>query len=158
VAHTVYRSIVVAALAVSVAAAHEPTLDRRAIADAIAIGQSRIEQTHTRFHQAYRIAVNRPPVDYLDVVTPFRRVVLAAEATARVGRGPCGDRAAYAAVGDGSPIDIAAELTFHPLNVLVTVPSYEMALVAAGQAAIRPLDIERRPRSASRCRPLHPPV
>ena len=40
----------------------------------------------SRFHSAYRLAISRPPVDWIDVITPFHRVALAAEAKARLGR------------------------------------------------------------------------
>jgi hypothetical protein len=150
VAHTVYRSIVAALLAGIVLAAYEPTLDRRALADAIAIGQSRIETQRARFHQAYRIPVSRPPLDYIDVVTPFRRVVLEAEASARTGRGSFGERDALAALVDGDQLELTAELTFHPLNLFQSVPAYDIALAATGAAPIKPRDIERRPRYGAR--------
>lgn len=145
-AHTAYRLLVAAALAGSVVAAYEPTLDRRAIADAIAIGQSRIEVQHTRLHQAYRIPVGRPPVDYIEIVTPFRRVVLTIEASARAGDRIFGERDALAALADGNVIDLIVELTFHPLNTFQTVPVYDVALAPAGTPVIRPRDLERSPR------------
>ena len=84
VAHAV-RAFLVALLVTSVPRAYQPTFDLQAVNDAIAIGQSRVESVRLRFHEPYRIRVAQPPVDYVDVVTPFRRVVLAAEERARVG-------------------------------------------------------------------------
>jgi hypothetical protein len=85
VAHTVrFLLLIAAALGGSAFARYQPALDARALADAIAIGQTRVESQRARFHQPYRIPVNRPPVDYIEVVTPFRRVALAAEAAHRL--------------------------------------------------------------------------
>src|SRR5512139_2926467 len=61
------------------ARAFELTLDTRALDDAIRIGLSRLESDRTTFHQPYRIEVGRAPVDWIDIITPFRRVVLEAE-------------------------------------------------------------------------------
>src|SRR6185503_18987767 len=117
-------------------------LDRRAIADAIAIGQSRIEVQRARFHQAYRIRVDRPPVDFIEVVTPFRRVVLGAEASAQAGTRVFGERDALAALADGNLLELIVDMTFHPLNTFQTIPSYDVALASTGAATIRPRDIE----------------
>src|SRR4029434_9560973 len=62
------------------------TLDRRALDEAINIGQSRIESERRRFHVPYRVRVARSPIDWIDVITPFHRVELAAEMNARSGR------------------------------------------------------------------------
>ena len=55
----------------------QPTLDRRGIEEAIQIGQSRLDAERARFHAVYRITVARPPVDWIDVITPYYRVALA---------------------------------------------------------------------------------
>src|SRR5688500_19953205 len=77
-------------------------LDRRAIEEAIYIGQSRIESERTRFHVPYRVRVNQPPVDWIDVITPFHRVELAAEMNARSGGRIFGQREAMESLKEAS--------------------------------------------------------
>ena len=62
-------------------------------------------------------------MDYLEIVTPFRRIVLAAQARAGAGDRRFGQREALEieAAAPGQ-IDLYAELTFHPLNTFVLVP------------------------------------
>ena len=121
------------------------TLDRRAIEEAVYLGQSRLDAEKNRFHQQYRLPVSRPPVDWIDVITPYHRVVLAAEARARLGDRIFGQREAAAALNAAPyPIELLIELTFHPLNAFVNVPEYDVAL-------FRPPSTTRiRPRSANR--------
>src|SRR4029453_2200687 len=119
--------VVVAVLAAFTAAvsAFEPSLDPRSLADAIDLGQSRIDDVRSRFHAAYHIEVMQPPVDYIEVVTPFRRIALDAEARTRAGERVYGQREALATLGDNpARVDVIVELTFHPLNNFVGVPSY----------------------------------
>jgi hypothetical protein len=61
--------VAVAVLAAFTAAlsAFEPALDPRSLADAIELGQSRIDDVRSRFHAAYHIEVMQPPVDYVEV-------------------------------------------------------------------------------------------
>lgn len=136
----------------AVAAGYEPALNPLAIADAIAIGQSRIESVRFRFHQPYRIEIGRPPVDYIDVVTPFRRVELAAEERLSLGERRFGQREALAVLAEhGDQVKLFVELTFHPLNTYVGVPAYVVTLVPMGSPArIDPLDIQRVPRFGAR--------
>src|SRR5688572_5242438 len=74
------------------AAAVETPLTPRAIDEALTIGQSTLERVRGRFHAPYRVAVNRGPVDYIEVITPFRRVALAGEERARIGDRSFGQR------------------------------------------------------------------
>ena len=132
-------------------AGFEQALDRRLIDDALAVGHSRIEAIRTRYHEPYRIQVARPPVDYTDIVTPFRRVALLAEERAQAGR-RLFQSETIALLGDRATlVEIFVEMTFHPLNVFVGVPAYDVELttVASG-ARIDPLRIERIPRFGAR--------
>jgi hypothetical protein len=143
VAHAAYSFLLVLALA------YDPAVDPREASEALAIGQSRIESTRVRFHQPYRLPVNRAPVDYLDVVTPFRSVVLAAEARVRAGERPLGQREALALLGDRrGRIELVIEMTFHPLNTFVGVPAYVAALVPVGLpgAPVAAINVDRHPR------------
>ena len=150
VAHAVYPLLVAMALSGAVFAGYEPTLDDRALDEAIAIGQSRIETQRTRFHLPYRVPVGRPPVDYIEIVTPFRRVVLAAEASGRAGDRILGQRDARAAITDENQIELIVELTFHPLNTFITMPSYMVALMGGGMQAIPHRSAEGMPRYGAR--------
>jgi hypothetical protein len=130
-------------LVASVAAGgFEQTLDPRAMEQAIAIGVSRIDADRSRFHRSYRIDINRPPIDWIDIVTPFRRVVLDAEARTRAGARLYGQREALEALGvSPEQVDIIVELTFHPLNTFVGVPAYEVVLVGRdGRVTARDVD------------------
>lgn len=129
----------------------QPTLDNRALFDAIGIGQSRLERERVAFHQPYRLRVARPPVDWIDVITPFRRVVLAAEARARVGDRVFGQREALAVLSDApGQIDLVVELTFHPQNTLVGIPPYGITLIGPRGSKTQPLRIDRYPRFQAR--------
>jgi hypothetical protein len=131
----------------------DPVLDPREVSDAIAVGQSRSEADRARFHLPYRLLVNRAPIDYIDVVTPFRRVVLAAEARRRTGDRPFTQRDGLEIVGGpGGRLQLVVELTFHPLNTFIGVPPYVVVLVPAGSTggAIAPVDLERIPRHGPR--------
>jgi len=155
VAHTVLRFLVAVLGAGSVVAGFEQALDRRSIDAAIAAGQSRIESVRTRFHQPYRIQVARPPVDYIDIVTPFRRVALLAQERTQAG-GRLFQGEAIALLGDRSTlVEILVEMTFHPLNAFVGVPAYDVELAdAAPVARINPLRIGRIPRFGARLEAL----
>jgi hypothetical protein len=132
-------------------AAFEQALDPQSLAEAIQIGSSRIDDTRSRFHVPYRGEAAQPPVDYIDVVTPFRRIVLDAEAHTRAGQGLYGQREALATLGDMPwRIDLVVDLTFHPLNNYIRVPDYTVTLLTTAGTAIPPLAIERMPRFGPR--------
>ena len=131
-------------------AALELKLDRRAIEEAISIGQSRLETVRARFHVLYRVPVSQPPIDYIEVVTPFRRVELGAEARSRAGGGIFGLTEAEKLLAAASDeVWVYVELTFHPLNTLVGMPDYGVALTVRS-VSIEPFGIERIPRFGPR--------
>ncbi|HXD18731.1 MAG TPA: hypothetical protein VN654_17075 [Vicinamibacterales bacterium] len=131
--------------------AFEQALDPGSLAQAIELGQSRIDDMRSRFHAPYRTAVTQPPVDYIDVVTPFRRIALDAEAQARAGGRLYGQREALAALGDNpARVDVVVDLTFHPLNNYIGVPEFTVTLLAPGGARIEPSAISRAPRFGPR--------
>ena len=133
-------------------------LTLRDVDEAILLGQTRIDADRARFHAPYRIPVNQAPVDYVDVVTPYRRVVLAADEQARFGNRSFGQRQALELLNaaDGQ-FDFITELTFHPLNTFVTMPAYDVTLVRTG-ARIAPATIDRQPRFGARVDGLPPAV
>src|SRR5262245_52464096 len=135
----------------AISAAFEPLLDPQTLAEAIELGQSRIDDMRTRFHAPYRIEVTQAPVDYLEIVTPFRRIALDAEAHTRAGERLYGQREALATLGDNpSRVDVIAELTFHPLNTYIGVPDFMVTLVPAGGMPVEPRGIVRIPRFGPR--------
>ena len=145
--------IVLAACLTAIAkvAAFDQALDAQSLAEAIQIGTSRIDDTRSRFHAPYRVEAMQPPVDYIDVVTPFRRVVLDAEGHARAGAGLYGQREATATLGDTpSRVDLVVDLTFHPLNNYLGMPDYGVMLVTTAGTAIAPTAIQRIPRFGPR--------
>ena len=160
-------TIVLAALAGSALEGFERTLDRRAIEVARAIGLAPLEADRRQFHAAYHIEVGEPPVDYLEIVTPFRRVVLAAEQAAQAtGRGIT-QREAFEALGDDPrQVDLIVELTFHPLNTFIGVPAYDVELEETREPdeRVEPTAIARVPRHGPRVgdpllpTPMPPPV
>jgi hypothetical protein len=132
--------------------AFEVTLSPRAIQDAIDIGQSALETVRQDHHRTYRIQLAKPPVDYVEVVTPFRRITLAAETQRRAGN-RFGQRDAIAVL-DASPraVTLVVEMTFHPQNRYVGMPLYDVRLLArrATVATVEIASLDRVPRYGPR--------
>ena len=151
-AHTWLLLFVALLLAGDALAGLETAITPRLIDEALALGLSRIESVHTRFHQPYRLQVARPPFDYLDVVTPFRRVVLNTEERTNLGIRGVTNREAADALGTASGVvEIRVEMTFHPQNVFIGVPGYEVELTVASPAArLMPREVTRIPRFGAR--------
>jgi hypothetical protein len=155
VAHTVFRQLAALILAAAGggAAAYDSAVATDAIAAAIRLGESRVERVRADFHTPYRIDVRRPPIDYVDLVTPFRRIVLAAEERMRAGGRAFRQQEAQAVLAvHGNTLEVFVELTFHPQNTYVGVPAYEVELRTRGPqvTALPPLRVERVPRSGPR--------
>ena len=127
-------------------------LDSQTLAEAISIGQGRINDVRARFHAPQSMDVGHAPVDYIEIVTPFRRIALDAEARAHSGDRLYGQRDALATLGDApSRVDIVVELTFHPLNTFIGVPDYVVNLKTAPEAPpLLPSQISRIPRFGPR--------
>jgi len=136
----------------------EQTLDPRSLSDAIDMGQSRVDDQRSRLHALYHTEVARAPVDYIEVVTPFRRVALEAEARTRAGERLFGQRQALATLGtDPSRVDIVIEMTFHPLNTFVGVPTYAVTLQAVVDAPpLLPRQTSHIPRFGARLSSARP--
>jgi hypothetical protein len=118
--------------------------------EAVALGQSFTERDRLAFHARYRALVARAPVDYIDIVTPFRRVVIAAEVQARQGSRRFGQREGLAVLDAAAGhVSVVAELTFHPQNTYVGVPGYDVILTR-GEETRAALSIDRQPRFGAR--------
>ena len=129
-AHTWLSLLVAVLLAGNTASGLEPAITPRLIDEAIDSRPSRgSSQFIPRFHQPYRLQVARPPFDYIDVVTPFRRVVLNTEERTNLGiRGVTNREAADALGTAAGVVEIRVEMTFHPQNVFIGVPGYDVEL------------------------------
>jgi hypothetical protein len=128
-------------------------LDHVAIQEALTIANSSIESSHRRFHADYYLPVKTAPVDFISLVTPFRRVVLSAETEARLGRRMFGQREALAALQpDPDRFELYAELTLHPLNTFIGLPEYTIELepLSFRGPVVVPQGIDRLPRFAPR--------
>ncbi|HEV8396173.1 MAG TPA: hypothetical protein VGQ37_17955 [Vicinamibacterales bacterium] len=140
-----------AGLTVAAVRAADLGLDAQAITRAISLGQTSVAADLRRFHQPYRVDVSRAPVDYLEVVTPFRRIVLAAQARAGAGDRRWGQRQAIEIEAAAArQIDLYAELTFHPLNSLVLVPLYRIRIVLPSGELMSPRNTSSLPRYGPR--------
>ena len=151
-AHTWLSLLVAVPFAGAAVLGFDPAISPRQIDEAMGIGQSRIDSVHARFHQPYRIPVNRPPVDYVDVVTPFRRVVQITEERTNLGIRGFTNREATAALGAGAGVvEIRVEMTFHPQNVFIGVPGYDVELIVASPAErLTTREVTRIPRFGPR--------
>ena len=156
VVRTVPRILCGVILATVAVSGFERSLDLPLINAATALGESRVESVRTEYHRPYRVLVALPPIDYIDVVTPFRRIVRIAEDRVRSGGRPLGQWDTLAAAGDRAGlVDFVVELTFHPLNAYVNVPLYEVELVPqplvpSRPARILPAQVHRTPRFGAR--------
>lgn len=149
VARTVLVLLLVALSAVP--AAYSTHLDQRAIDEAVSIGQSYSDAVRDRFHLSYRVHVVRAPVDHIDIITPFHRLVLAAEERARIGDRFFGQRDAMAVLArHGEGIELAVELTLHPLNTYVGLPDYDVLIETLDARVIRARSLQQVPRFTPR--------
>ena len=116
-------------------AAVTEVLTDRDIAQALNIANGS-EESRTLFHAPYLVAVDSAAVEHLEVVTEFRRFVLAAEEQLKsgdwmVGRGgfdPKGRTLKDVLGPVVGQVSIRARLRFHPLNNYVTLPPFDILL------------------------------
>ncbi len=94
------------------------------------------ESSRALFHESYRVAVDNPLVEQLEVITEFRRFVIAAEDQLKAGnwmmaRGGFDQKGRT--VKDllrplSGQVGIRATLRFHPQNSYVTLPAFDILL------------------------------
>jgi hypothetical protein len=116
-------------------AALTEVLTERDIAYALTIANGSAP-TRALFHAPYSVAIDDPTVEHLEVITEFRRFVLAAEKELESGNWMMG-RGGYDPKGrtlkdllrplDGQ-VSIRARLRFHPHNNYVTLPAFDVLL------------------------------
>jgi len=116
-------------------AALTEVLTDRDIADALTIANG-AGATRALFHAPYNLDIDDPTIEHVDIVTEFRRFVLAAEKELEAGNWMMG-RGGYDPKGrtlrdvlrplDGQ-VSIRARLRFHPHNNYVTLPAFDILL------------------------------
>src|SRR4029453_10435938 len=72
----------------------QTSVDYAAIDEALTLARVSSDTARARFHDAYRLIAARAPVDFLEVVSPFRRIVIAAQQKAAAGDRSFGQRQA----------------------------------------------------------------
>ena len=138
-------------LAATSVSALQLTLDPVAITAALRIGQSSLDREREAFHAPYRLAVSVPPIDYVDIITPFRRVALASEQRMRLGERSLSQRQAMDLLATTPGlIEVVVQLTFHPMHAMVRVPDYQVRLISPAGTPIEPRSIDLVPRFGPR--------
>lgn len=135
---------VLIATAVGSGAAVQVPVDFAGIDDAFVMGKQASDTERARFHAGYRVIAAKAPVDFVEVVSPFRRIVIEAQQRAAAGDRSFGQRQALEMLARaGSMIDVYVEMTFHPQNMMVGVPDYRVAVIDRRGARIEALSIDR---------------
>jgi hypothetical protein len=113
---------------------------------AIAIGRG-TQAERTRFHAAYLRAASDPTIERVELLTPFRRVVVETERRLDFGDHQFGARQAAEVIKKWrSTLTISVRIRFHPQNVYVTVPPYETIVASSpGGDEVRLGDVRRTP-------------
>lgn len=123
-------AVLILSVLTATAAAVQTDVDLLAIDEALMLIRSGSSSELARFNELYHVKVEKAPVDYLEVVTPFRRIVLTGTARATVGDRSFGQRQAIDLLAEsGGRLDVYAELTLNPLNNYIGVPDYVVALI-----------------------------
>jgi len=133
------RSLRLAAVALmfvpAALAAITDVLSERDVAQALSIATGP-EPARARFHQSYRVAVDHPVIEHLEIISEFRRFVLAAEDQLKAGNWMMA-RGGFDSKGrtlkdllrplEGQ-LSVRARLRFHPQNNYVTLPAFDILL------------------------------
>jgi hypothetical protein len=107
---------------------------------ALSIGRA-FDSERARFHKPYVTVPNDPTVEQIEVLTEFRRSVLFAEEQIRHGDHMFGLRQAEPALRPWhGKVTIVARLRFHPLNVFLASPPYD---ITVGEPPVAGLDTRR---------------
>ncbi len=124
-------------------------LTDRDIADALNLGGA-TEDTRARFHAPYIVAIEDATVERVEVITEFRRFVLAAEEHRQQGNWMLA-RGGYDQKGRtlkdllqpfSGQVSVRVRLRFHPHNSYVTLPAFDIML---GEPTLVPRQALRTP-------------
>jgi hypothetical protein len=130
-------------------AAVTETLDERDIARALNIANSG-ETARVAFHAPYVLVPGEPTIEQLEVITEFRRFVLAAEEQLKAGNWMLG-RGGFDQKGrslkdllrpSAGQVSVRARLRFHPQNTYVEMPPADILL---GDPTLLPISTTRTP-------------
>jgi hypothetical protein len=122
-------------------------LSDRDVSRALAIANGD-EPSRARYHQPYFVPVKNPAVEQIEVITEFRRLVLTAESELQAGNWMFA-RGGYDQKGrtlkdvissSSGRVAIRTRLRFHPQNVYVKAPLFDILL---GEPTLVALETER---------------
>lgn len=151
-------SVLVVASVASGAAIQIP-VDFNAIDDAFTLAKQASDTERARFHASYRVIAARAPIDFVEVVSPFRRIVIEAQQKAAAGDRSFGQRQALEMLQrSGSLVDVYVEMTFHPQNTLIGVPDYKVALIDRRDVRLEAKSVDRLSRWTPRIDGLPAPM
>jgi hypothetical protein len=124
-------------------------MTEREIAQALNIANGS-DASRGLFHAPYRVAIDDPLIEHLEVITEFRRFVLAGEEQLKNGNWMMA-RGGYDTKGRtlkdllgarAGQVSIRARLRFHPHNNYVTLPAFDILL---GDPTLLGIDAIRTP-------------
>jgi hypothetical protein len=124
-------------------------MTEREVAQALNIANGS-DASRALFHAPYRVAIDDPLIEHLEVITEFRRFVLAAEEQLKSGNWMM-TRGGYDTKGRtikdllrsrSGQVSIRARLRFHPLNNYVALPAFDILL---GDPTLLGIDAVRTP-------------
>ncbi len=122
----------------------ETSIDRPTIARAIALGRSHDAAALQRFHASYLIRLNDAPLDELEVVTEFRRVVLATQIKPNdISWGP--EQAQKMLRPFRGTVSLVLRVTFPPQNLYRAMPAFDLVLYDRVRGTLRARDTRQMP-------------
>jgi hypothetical protein len=125
-------------------------VDLPAVNEALLFARTATINERTEFNRPYRVVVGKAPVDYLDVITPYRRVVLAGTERRSAGSSLSQREALDLLSQSGDTVDISVELTFSPFNTYIGVPDCTVTLIAPDGRRVVSLETFRNARWTAR--------
>lgn len=144
----VRQSLAIAVIAsiTSAASALTITLTSSDVERALAVARAS-DAEHARFHDRYIVPVGKPDVERFEILTEFRRLVLAGEARRDNWLFLHSVTQAHDAVREWvGEVSVTSRVRFHPQNALVEVPDYEVTVESLPSGApLEPLKAARTP-------------
>jgi hypothetical protein len=133
------------ALAVGAGAAARQALDEHALSQALTLGRGQRFDELQRFHAGYHVQPGAGIVTELDVITLYRRAVLLAEGSARLGERWTTRDLARALAPHADSVAVHANVRLHPHNTFVTAPPYSIELRGPADRQVAPVHVNRVP-------------
>jgi hypothetical protein len=138
------------ALAGLPAMAVQASLDLPAVNEALLFSRTATVTERAQSNRPYRVVVGKAPVDYIDVITPYRRILLTGSARRSAGATLAQREALDLLKESGDTLDVSVELTFNPLNTYIDVPGYAVTLVGVDGRRVTALETFRSARWTAR--------